>query len=209
MPVRPIIVYDDPLLRTKSRRVRRVTPALRELIDDMFETMREANGIGLAAVQVGAPERLIVLEVPQEKEEKQENEEDEGKTEEQGNAADKDNPRPVERYVVINPEVARQSSEMEEGVEGCLSVPGMAGEVSRHRAVTVKGLNPHGKAVRIKADGMLARVFQHEIDHCDGLLFIDHIDDPEKIWPVKEGEEEAAERDQVVPDRAATSEPPE
>ena len=110
---------------------------------------------------------------------------------------------------VINPELARKSSEMQEGVEGCLSVPGMAGEVSRHRAVTVKGLNPHGRAVRIKADGMLARVFQHEIDHCDGLLFIDHIDDPEKIWPVKEGEEEAAERDQVAPDRMATSEPPE
>jgi peptide deformylase len=205
MPIRPIVVYDDPLLRRKSRRVRRVTPALRELIDDMLETMREANGIGLAAVQVGAPERLIVLEVPEEPEE---NEEDEAEGDEQEAAGNVDNPRPVERHIVINPELARKSTEMEEGVEGCLSVPGMAGEVSRHQAVTIKGLDRQGRAVRIKADGMLARAFQHEIDHCDGLLFIDHISDPEKIWQVKEGEEEAAERDQVVPgDKTPSGQP--
>ena len=193
MPVRPIIVYDDPVLRKKSRRVRRVGPALRELIDDMLETMRAANGIGLAAVQVGAPDRLIVIEIPEENEEEEEEEEEGG-----GEERDKDNPRPVERYVVINPELARKSPEMAEGIEGCLSVPGLTGEVLRHQVVTVKGLDSEGRAVRIKADGMLARVFQHEIDHCNGLLFIDHIDDPEKIWPVTEGEEEAAERAQLV-----------
>ena len=96
---------------------------------------------------------------------------------------------------------------MEEGVEGCLSVPGWVGEVSRHRAVTVKGLDLLGQAVRIKAEGLLARVFEHELDHCDGVLFIDHIEDPEKIWPVPEGEEEAAEAAQEVPGRATTRGP--
>jgi len=94
---------------------------------------------------------------------------------------------------------------MEEGVEGCLSVPGWVGDVSRHRAVTVKGLDPRGKSVRIKAEGFLARVFQHELDHCDGILFIDHITDPDKIRPVPEGEEEAAEAAQGTPGKRTTS----
>ena len=193
MPPRPILVYDNPLLRKKSRRVRRVSPAVRRLIDDMFETMHTAHGIGLAAVQVGVPERVIIIELPEEND-------DEAEAEEQ-------NPRPTTRYVVVNPKLARKSREIEEGVEGCLSVPGLVGEVPRHQAVTVKGLDPEGRGLRIKAEGLLARVLQHEIDHCDGLLFIDHVDDPEKIWPVTEGEEEAAEAAQEVPGKRATSGP--
>jgi len=186
MPTRPIIVYDDPLLRQKSRRVRRASPALQQLVDDMIETMRAANGVGLAAIQVGVPERVIVVEAPEE------HEEDEEASEERES---------WQLYTVVNPKLVRRSREMEEGVEGCLSVPGLVGEVSRHCAVTVKGRDAQGRNVRIRAEGLLARVFQHEIDHCDGILFIDHIDDPEKLWPVTEGEEEAAEAAQKVPDR--------
>jgi peptide deformylase len=155
-----------------------------ELIDDMIETMHQANGVGLAAVQVGVPERVIVVEVPiiPEEEEAEEN---------QG-------PPETDFFVLINPEVLRESHETEEGIEGCLSVPGWVGEVERHRAVTVEGLDRDGNEVRVKAEGLLARVFQHEIDHCQGILFIDRIEDPEKIWPVEEGTEEEAEATQQV-----------
>jgi peptide deformylase len=154
-----------------------------ELIDDMIETMHQANGIGLAAVQVGVPERVIIVEVPilpgGEDEEIQE-------------------PIDTEFFVLINPELVRTSQETEEGIEGCLSVPGWVGEVERHHAVTVEGLDRTGNQVRVKAEGLLARVFQHEIDHCQGVLFIDRIQDPEKIWPVEEGTEEEAEATQQV-----------
>jgi peptide deformylase len=189
MSVRDIVVYDDPQLRRKSRRVRRITPALERLIDDMLESMRAANGIGLAAIQVGVPERVIVLEVAEEPDE----------LDEAGEGTAEDAERPLRQYIVINPEIARPSRDTEEGIEGCLSVPGLVGEVERHTAVTVKGLDVSGRKQRIKADGFLARVFQHEIDHCDGVLFIDHIDDPEKVWPVEEGQEEAVEATQQLP----------
>lgn len=181
MPVRPIVCSDNPLLRQKSRWVQRVTPALKELVQDMIDTMHAANGIGLAAIQIGVPERVVVVEVPEESPEGEERAE---------NGAES---RPRRLYVVIDPEIKRASREMEEGVEGCLSVPGWVGEVPRHVAVTVKGLDLQGKPVRIRAEGLLARVFQHEIDHCDGILFLDRITDPKNIWPVKEGEEESAE----------------
>jgi len=190
MSVRDIVVYDDPQLRRKSRRVRRITPTVERLVDDMLETMRAANGIGLAAIQVGIPERVIVIEMAEEPDEEEEESGD-------------DAPRPVRQYIVINPEIARPSRDTEEGIEGCLSVPGLVGEVERHTAVTVKGMDTSGRKMRVKADGLLARVFQHEIDHCDGVLFIDRIDDPEKIWPVDEGQEEAAEAAQEVPGRSS------
>jgi len=183
MPVRPIVLSDNPLLRKISRRVQRVSPTLQQLIDDMTETMHAANGIGLTAIQIGVPECVIIVEVPEK------NEDENG-----------ENLRPGTLYAVINPKLARKSREMEDGIEGCLSIPGWIGEVSRHHAVTVKGLDPQGRPVRIKA-----RVFQHEIDHCDGILFIDHIKDPEKIWPIPEGKEEAAEAAQETPGGAASS----
>jgi peptide deformylase len=197
MPVRSIVFSDDPLLRKKSRRVRRVSPTTQRLIDDMIETMHAANGIGLAAIQVGVPERVIAVQLPPEPEE--------DKDPEEKDFEDEGNPNSGKLYVIVNPKLARASREMEDGIEGCLSIPGWVGEVSRHSAVTVKGMDRHGKPVRIKADGLLARVFQHEIDHCDGILFTDHIEDPEKIWPVEEGEEEAAEAAQEVPGGVAAS----
>jgi len=193
MATREILLSANPLLRDKSHRVRQVDAEVRRLIEDMIETMRAANGIGLAAIQVGAPWRVIVIEAPEEPEKKEGEEE----------AV----PRPKRLYVVINPELARKSRQMEDGIEGCLSIPGWVGEVSRHSAVTVKGLDREGKRVRVKAEGLLARVFQHEIDHCHGVLFTDHIEDPEKIWPVPEGEEEAAEANQEAPESATVSGP--
>jgi len=194
MPVRPIVLSDNPLLRKKSRRLRRVDPVMQQLAEDMVETMHAANGIGLAAIQIGVPGRVIVVQLPEEESE-------------EGEEREERNPEDGKLYVVINPELARRSRDMEEGIEGCLSVPGWVGEVSRHHAVTVKGLDPHGRPVRIKAEGLLARVLQHEIDHCDGILFIDHIEDPEKVWPVPEGEEEAAEAAQEMPGGVASSGP--
>jgi peptide deformylase len=158
----------------------------------MVETMHAANGMGLAAIQVGVPERIIVVQLPPDPEQDAEGEQD---------------PNSGELYSVLDPELARKSREMEEGIEGCLSVPGWVGEVLRHESVTVKGLDRRGQRVRIKADGLLARVFQHEIDHCDGILFTDHIEDPEKIWPVEEGQEEAAEAAQEIPGGVAASGP--
>jgi peptide deformylase len=182
MPVREIVIYDDPTLRKKSRRVKNVSGDLQRLIDDMVETMHAANGVGLAAIQVGVPQRVIVVQLPEAEADEEEPDPDAGKL-----------------FAVVNPQLARRSREVEEGIEGCLSIPGLVGEVERCCSVTVKGLDRRGKPVRIKAQDLLARVFQHEIDHCDGVLFIDHIDDPEKLYPVKVGEEEAAEAAQKMP----------
>ena len=193
MPVRQIVFSDDPLLRKKSRRVRRVSQDIQRLVDDMIETMHAANGIGLAAIQIGVPKRIIVMQLPPQDSEQDSNGEE--------------NADSGELYIVINPKLVRKSSDVEDGIEGCLSVPGWVGEVSRHSSVTVKGLDRQGESVRIKADGLLARVFQHEIDHCDGIIFTDLIEDPEKIWPVEEGEEEAAEAAQEVPSGVPVSGP--
>jgi peptide deformylase len=160
MAVRPIVMADQPILRRKAEPVTRITPALRRLIADMVETMRAAEGIGLAAPQVGEPLRVIIVEVPE----------------------DEEVPGSGVLYAVINPEIVEASPEIEEGVEGCLSIPGWYGWVPRARWVIVRGLNPEGRRVRIRAEGLVARVFQHEIDHLDGILFPDHIQDPTRIW---------------------------
>ena len=177
MLIRPIVLSDNPLIREKSHHVRDVDSDVQQLIEDMVETMQEADGIGLAAIQIGVPERVVVVQLPE----------------------DEEDPESTKLYAIVNPKLARASREMEEGIEGCLSVPGWVGEVPRHCAVTVKGLDAQGRRVRIKARGLLARVLQHEIDHCDGVLFIDRIEDPEKIWAVPEGEEETAEATQEIP----------
>jgi peptide deformylase len=160
MAVRPIVMADQPILRRKAEPVTRITPALRRLIADMVETMRAAEGIGLAAPQVGEPLRVIIVEVPE----------------------DEEVPGSGVLYAVINPEIVEASLEIEEGVEGCLSIPGWYGWVPRARWVIVRGLNPEGRRVRIRAEGLVARVFQHEIDHLDGILFPDRIQDPTRIW---------------------------
>lgn len=168
MAQRPILFADHPILREKSRRVTRLTPDIQALIQDMWETMRAARGVGLAAVQIGVPLQVVVVEIPK----------------------DMDDPDAGTSLVLINPELIRMSSEVEEGVEGCLSVPGWAGNVPRSVEVTVRGMDSRGKPVRMKARGYLARVLQHEIDHTGGVLFIDRATE---VWPVEEGEEEQEE----------------
>ena len=158
MTIRKIITLPDPILRRKSRTVTRFDTELQTLVEDMIETLREAPGVGLAAPQVGIPDRLIVVEYPQD--------------DEQENA-------PKKLFVVANPEIKAMSSETELGIEGCLSIPGLHGEVERALSVTVKGLNRHGKPVRIKANGWMARIFQHEIDHVNGVVFTDRA---QKVW---------------------------
>ncbi len=166
-----IITVGDPRLRQRSRPVSHVAAEVRDFVADMLETMRANNGVGLAAVQVGVLQRIVVIELP-------EDEEISGSG---------------ETYVFINPEIVKTSREVEDGIEGCLSVPGYIGEVERASWVVVRGLDIHGKPQKLRVYGYLARVFQHEIDHCDGVLYIDRLTAPERIWPVQEGEEEEAE----------------
>jgi peptide deformylase len=158
MALRTIVTTPDPVLRRKARAVNEFDPKLQSLIDDMIDTMREAPGVGLAAPQVGVSERVIVVEYaePEEVEEGQE-------------------PKEVEPrlYVMVNPEIVKSSTETEIGVEGCLSVPLLVGEVERASTLKIRGRNRHGQSVKLKVEGWLARIFQHEIDHLNGVLFTD------------------------------------
>jgi len=173
MPVLEILTIDDPehqrILRSKSRKVQKVTPKLVAFAEQMLEAMRQANGAGLAAPQVGVLQRFFVVELP----------------EDEGNG-------PRESFILFNPEIVKGSGE-QIGYEGCLSVPGYVGEVARLEKVTVKGLDEHGRPARYKAEGYLARVFQHEIDHLDGILFTEKLTDPATLRPVESGQEEAVE----------------
>ena len=169
MAVREIVTLPQAILRHKAHKVTDFGPDLQSLADDMVETMRIAPGVGLAAPQVGESIRLIVVEYGDEEDEE----------------------APHKLYVMANPEITRTSQEKIIGAEGCLSIPGIQGEVERFTAVTVKGLNRHGRPMTVKANGWLARIFQHEIDHLDGVLFVDRA---EKLWQAEE------HQGQVVPD---------
>ncbi len=163
MSTRIIATLPDPVLRRKARTVTAFDDRLQTLIDDMVETMREAPGVGLAAPQVSIPERLIVVEYGEEEEN------------EDGTITE----MPKKLYVVVNPEIVKTSQETELGVEGCLSIPGVVGEVERFSMVQIKGLNRRGQPLKLKAEGWLARIFQHEIDHLNGVLFPDRAT---KVW---------------------------
>jgi peptide deformylase len=166
MAIREIIFTPDPVLRRKARKITSFDQNLQVLIDDMIETVRAAPGVGLAAPQVNVSERLIVIEyAPQD---------------DDGNET-----APKKLFVLINPEVIQLSEEKVTGTEACLSIPRMAGEVERHVEITVKGYNRYGKGVKIKARNWLARIFQHEIDHLEGVLFTDRAT---KIWRAQENE---------------------
>jgi len=179
MTLRTIVTLPDPVLRRKAKSVSKFDKNLQTLIDDMIETMREAPGVGLAAPQVGIPERLAVIEY---------SEEDEEKEDEQDDDEEKTRPIPKKRlFVIINPEIVKASEEKVMGVEGCLSIPGLVGEVERHQELHIKALNRYGKPVKIKAEGWLARIFQHEIDHLNGVLFPDLA---EQVWKPAPDEEE-------------------
>ncbi len=158
MTLREIVTLPDPVLRRKARTVTRFNAEFQTLIDDMIETLRDAPGVGLAAPQVGVSDRLIVVEYP---------------------VDDDQEDAPKKLFVVVNPEIKETSSETEMGIEGCLSIPGLQGEVERALAVTVKGQTRRGQPVKIKAKNWLARIFQHEIDHINGIVFTDRAT---KVW---------------------------
>ncbi|MCU0513373.1 MAG: peptide deformylase [Anaerolineae bacterium] len=164
MSILPIIQPDNPVLRKKAVRVTTFDDKkFQQLIDDMVETLIAAPGVGLAAPQVAVSQRLIVVRLPDASEEDRQ---------EYG-------PLAGVVHVFANPKIIKASKEMVKGVEGCLSLPGYLGEVERHKSVVVTGQDRQGKDIRIKADGWFARVFQHEIDHLEGVLFTDRT---EKVW---------------------------
>ncbi|MFC2041698.1 peptide deformylase [Chloroflexota bacterium] len=155
MAILPIRIVPDPILRQKSKRVRSINGSIHKMISDMIETMHAAPGVGLAAPQVGVPLRVIVIGIPEQ-----------------------------EDMALINPEIVRRSGEHLVN-EGCLSVPGYVGEVKRAESVTVKGRNQNGKEIRIKADGLLAQALEHEIDHTNGILYIDQMESMEKLRKIE------------------------
>ena len=138
-------MFGDPILRLRAREVGEITDLHKKLIENMIETMREAPGIGLAAPQVGVLERIFVYAVDE------------------------------TVGAIINPELTVRSKETETDIEGCLSLPGLQYPVERPVSVTLRGIDANGEAVEIDADGLLSVVFQHEFDHLDGVLFIDHL----------------------------------
>jgi peptide deformylase len=161
--VRPILGFDKPILREKTKRVTRIDNSVVRLLDDLVETMLAAPGAGLAAPQVGVGLRVCVVKGD-------------------------DN----QIWGLVNPELVKGAG-VQVGYEGCLSYPGWVGEVARYETVTVKGRNRKGKEVRIKSTGFTARAFQHELDHLDGILFIDRLTSLDTLRRVEEleAEEEA------------------
>jgi len=169
MSVRTILTGDAPALRQKAKRVKQFDEALRTLVADMFETMRAAHGVGLAAPQIGVLTRVVVIEIP----------------------ADEEEGTPARSFALCNPEIVKSAGEDTDD-EGCLSLPGYVGEVTRAAAVTVKAFTPEGKPIRVKGEGLLARALQHELDHLDGILFIDRLESLGKLRRVGEEEGSAA-----------------
>lgn len=156
MTVLNLRTLPDPVLRQKARRVTKIDDALQKLIDDMIDTMRDASGVGLAANQVGVLQRIVVIEIPEEE----------------------------EVLVLINPEITRREGERLVE-EGCLSIPGYRGELTRSLKVRARALDRDGNAVRIKADGLLAQALEHETDHINGTLYIDHLESSDKLWKLE------------------------
>jgi peptide deformylase len=176
----------DPVLRRKSEPVTRFDQELQDLIDAMVDTMRAANGVGLAAPQVGRLLSLTVIEtLPRE---------DEDGLEIEGSR---------ELHVIVNPKITWRSRTLVDGYEGCLSIPGYLGEVSRHDSIRVQALDRHGKKISIRPKGWTARIFQHEIDHLHGELFIDKLTAPENLWTEEEFEARFSSDDTAASDPEA------
>lgn len=156
MAILNIRVFPDPVLKQKAKRVGVIDRSIKKLVKDMLETMHDAPGrVGLAAPQVGVSLRVIVIGIPE-----------------------------TEDIILINPALVRKSGERLID-EGCLSVPGYWGDVKRAQSVTVKGLDLKGKEVRIKADDLLAQALEHEVDHLNGVLYLDHLEGIDKLHKVE------------------------
>jgi len=163
MAIHKVITSENPILRQKAKKVHRFDASMQKLVDDMFETMHAAHGVGLAAPQIARSIRLFVAEFEENK------------------------------LALFNPEIIKAEGE-ELGTEGCLSIPGYAGDnIRRATSIVVKGQDVRGKPMRVRAEGWYARVLQHEIDHLDGLLFLDRLDRPEDLREVSAEEFEQEE----------------
>lgn len=163
MAIIPIRRAGDPVLREKARRVRTLDKSIHKLIEDMWETMYDAPGVGLAAPQIGVSMRVIVIDVQDDE---------------------------VDPIALVNPEIVKRSGSRPCD-EGCLSVPGFRGNITRSRKVTAQGIDPYtGKEVRIKAeDNLLAEALEHEIDHINGILYIDYLSSPDALIPLTDAPE--------------------
>jgi len=161
MAIREVISVPHPTLRTKAEKITTFDEELQGLIDDMVETMHEESGAGLAAPQVGVSKRVILVEFGDEENET----------------------TPPTLYIVINPRITKVSPETVSGAEGCLSIPGLMGEVERPYSITIEGKNRQGDPFKMKAQGWLARIFQHEVDHLNGVLYTDRATE---VWKPEE-----------------------
>lgn len=156
MTVRRIRLNPDPVLRQKAKRVSSFDGSLQRLIDDMIDTLRASSGVGLAANQIGVPLRVVIIKVPDE-----------------------------DLLVLINPEIIEKKGERTV-VEGCLSIPGYQAELKRANSVKVKARNREGKLFRLTATDLKSQALEHEIDHLDGILYIDYLDDESKLQKVEQ-----------------------
>lgn len=171
MALLPIVLVPDTVLRQVAKPVETITPELRQLMDDMLETMYDAPGIGLAANQIGRLERVIVLD-----------------------CADKHAGEEPQPYQMVNPEITWSSDETSKYNEGCLSIPDGTGDVVRPSAIKVRFLDPEGQSHELEADGLLATCLQHEIDHLNGVLFTDHLSKLKRDMLLKKAKKIARER---------------
>ena len=166
-----ILQYGDPILRAKGERIEEIDDRIRELAQDMIETMHEASGVGLAAQQVGEPVQLTVLDVSQV---------EDRPTTMTLNGENID-PKTTMPLVLLNPQIDL-GRETEMGTEGCLSFPEITGEIDRAKSITVRAQNLDGEPIEIETTGFLARAIQHEVDHLDGVLFVDKVDPATLHW---------------------------
>ena len=177
MALQKIITAENPILRQKGKKIHRFDASIQKLADDMFETMHAAHGVGLAGPQIARSLRIFVAEYEE-------------------HMADESIVH--HKVAMVNPEIIKAEGE-ELGTEGCLSIPGYVGDNIRRAAkVTVKGQDVRGKPMRVNAEGWFARILQHEIDHLDGILFLDRLDRPEDLRQLTDEEEVAAEEAAVV-----------
>jgi len=154
MAILPLVSIDNPVLHKKAKQVSSIDDSIQKLIDDMIETMHCVGGVGLAAPQIGVSLQVAVIEMPE-----------------------------AEVITIINPEIIKQSGEYEV-TEGCLSMPRYRGEIKRSLRVTVKARNRRGKTIRIKAEDLLAQALQHEIDHLNGIVFVDRMESKDKLHEI-------------------------
>ena len=168
MAILSIVKVPAPVLRQKTKKIKKIDATIQKLIDDMIETMHDAPGVGLAAPQVGLSLRLCVIHVPGE-----------------------------DVVTLINPEIVRRSG-TRECDEGCLSLPGYKATIQRSEKVVVKGLNRDGRPIRYHAADLFAEAIEHEVDHLNGLLYFDYLDSPDKLMPIGADEDEDDPKEEVA-----------